>query len=100
MPGMNTIGVRVRDHSGDNEARMRLRTGRTIGQVRPRILDRLALSEREGSGEPITYAFYNETAREKPYLQDNQVVGDVLVDGETLRVVPEITAGNRPGRRP
>ena len=95
MPGMNTIGVRVRDHSGDNEAHMRLRASRTIGQVRPRILDRLALSEQEANGEPITYAIYNDSAHGKPYIQDSQIVGDVLSDGETLRIVPEITAGGR-----
>jgi hypothetical protein len=90
---MNTIGVRVRDHSGDHEAHMKLRTSRTIGQVRPRILDRLALSEQESNGEPITWALYNDSVRSKPYLQDGQIVGDVLDDGHTLRVVPEITAG-------
>ncbi len=96
MSGMNTIGVRVRDHSGDNEARMRLRTGRTIGQVRPRILDRLVLSEQEGNGEQITYALYNDSEQTKPYLRDSETVGDVLRDGQTLRIVPEITAGRRP----
>jgi hypothetical protein len=93
MRGMNTIGVRVRDHSGDHEAHMNLRTSRTIGQVRPRILDRLALSEQESNGEPISWALYNDSVRSKPYLQDGQIVGDVLDDGHTLRVVPEITAG-------
>ncbi len=103
MAGMSTIGVRVRDHTGDLEGPARLQRDRTIGQSRPTILESLgSLEDRdnvnensESATEEETFSIYNESDQLR-YLQDGEIVGDVLCDGQTLRVVPEIMAGGSP----
>jgi hypothetical protein len=66
---------------------------RTVAQVRPQILERLAMPAVYDSGEAITYALYNDSDEVKPYLQDTQYVGEVLRAGQTVRIVPQIIAG-------
>jgi hypothetical protein len=72
---------------------MRLPVARTIGQVRPRIVSRLALPLEDESGYPVFYSIYNDSVEPKAFLEDGQTVGKTLNEGQTIRVVPEITAG-------
>ena len=88
-----TIEVCVKDHTGDRSGQVYLGLNRTIGQVRPQILEPLSLDLQDDVGQPITYVLANDSLPAKPYLADNQYVGEVLVAGQTVRVVPEIIAG-------
>jgi len=88
-----TIEVSVKDHTGDISARVHLAVDRTIAQVRPQILEPLSLHLEAGAGQPVTYVLANDSLPEKPYLSDNQYVGEVLADGQVVRVLPEIVAG-------
>lgn len=93
MTGEKTIEVWANDFTGDRSAQIRLNTRRTIAQVRPQILERLAMPLEDDAGEPISYALFNDSVDSKPYLQDAQSVGEVLTEGQSVRVVPEIIAG-------
>lgn len=88
-----TIEVCVKDHTDDRSAQIRLGVDKTIGQVRPQILEPLAAPLEDDSGEPITYVLYNLSHEDKPHLQDTQTVGQVLADGHVVQAVPEIIAG-------
>ena len=90
-----SIRVIVKDHTGENCATMQLPGNRTIRQILPRILDRLALPQEEDSGEPISYALYNDSEEGKPYLEQSQKVREVVREGQRLCTVPEIIAGAR-----
>jgi|GEM_PF-6831540 len=87
------IAVWAKDFTGDRVAQVRLNCQRTIAQVRPQILESLYMALEDDSGEPITYALFNDSLESKPYLQDVQCVGEVLAEGQTVRAVPEIVAG-------
>lgn len=93
MTGEKTIEVWANDFTGDRSEQIRLNTRRTIAQVRPQILERLAMPLEDDAGEPISYALFNDSIEAKPYLQDEQFVGEVLTEGQTVRAVPEIIAG-------
>ena len=93
MSSESSVSIQVRDHTDDRQATMRLIASRTIAQVRPRILERLALPLEEESGEAIWYSLFNDSDQAKPYLHDAKVVGDALTDGQTVRAIPEIVAG-------
>jgi hypothetical protein len=93
MLAENTIEIHVRDHTDLRAGLVRLGTEETIGQVRPQIVERLAMPLEDDAGEPISYALYNESHESKPYLEDSQRVWQVLDEGQTVRVVPEIIAG-------
>ncbi len=93
MLAESTIEVCVRDHTDLRSGLVRLGTDETIGQVRPRLMERLAMPLEDDAGEPISYALYNESHENKPYLEDPQRVWQVLDEGQTVRVVPEIIAG-------
>lgn len=93
MLAEKTIEICVKDHTNDRSAQIRLGVHRTIGQVRPQILEPLAVALEDDSGEPITYALYNLSHEDKPYLQDIHRVGQVLSNGQTIQAIPEIIAG-------
>jgi hypothetical protein len=93
MLSERTIEVCVRDHTDLCSGLVRLGTDETIGQVRPRFVESLAMQFEDDAGNPISYALYNDSHENKCYLQDTQIVGQALSEGQTVRVIPEIIAG-------
>ena len=89
----STIDVCVRDHTDLRSGSVRLGTHETIGQIRPRLVERLAMPLEDDAGESISYALYNDSHEKKPHLEDSKEVWQVLNQGQTVRVVPEIIAG-------
>jgi len=93
MLSQKSIEVNVRDHTDLRCGRVRLAVNETIAQIRPQILERLAMPLEDNRGEPISYTLCNESHVNQPYLQDSQRVGQVLVEGQTVRAIPQIIAG-------
>ncbi|MBE3132588.1 MAG: hypothetical protein IMZ55_03885 [Acidobacteria bacterium] len=79
------------DCTGDRQAAISVPEDRTVGQVRPQVLEGLRLGD--GGREAVTWWLYNTSVPENRLLSDNEVVRDVIRPGHTVRVVPNIVAG-------
>ena len=86
-----TISFDVRDMTGSRRERLSVPVDRTIGQVRPQIIESLGLSDNEFDDEPATWTLYRSDPEQ--VLSDTDIVGDVIKEDQTVMPVENIVAG-------
>jgi len=92
------LHLNVSDLTGDRRRGLRVSAERTIAQVRPQVLQALWPDGSDWLGSDqaeTTWSLYNVSVPGEPQLLDGDRVGDVLQDGQEIRVEPTMTAGRR-----
>ena len=90
-----TVSFNVSDTTGSSTARLTVLADSTIGQARPQILESLELSNSDFNGQPVTWTLYR-SAPDEQALSDDDRIGDVLNEGQTVVPMKNITAGGYP----
>ena len=88
------ISVQVSDVSGQ---KLRSVSGipndATVGELTQTLLSQMNLPRNDGEGRPLTYHTLNE--REGRHLHASERVGEVVHEGDTLVLEPNIDAGRK-----
>ena len=66
------------------------RTAR-IGDLVKSLIPQMGLSSKDTGGRPLAYQAFSR--REHCHLRGSDTVGDVLLDGDEISVLPDIQAG-------
>jgi hypothetical protein len=61
----------------------------TLGEVIESVTDHLRLPSNDSQGRPVTYAARSSSGS----LNESDIVGDVLVENETVTLTQNVTAG-------
>jgi hypothetical protein len=86
------ITLEAIDLSGQNAIRLRgFPAERTVGELVTTAVSRMGLRHSDPEGRPYTYQARHETNGQALYV--SEVVGDVLKDGDRIRLAPNIDAG-------
>lgn len=94
--GQKTISFEVRDWAGRCVPQeLTVQKDQAIGEIRPQIIESLKLSEYDFGGQPTTWHLYKEADPENQRFSDADMVKDVIEQGQTVVVSPNIVAGQR-----
>jgi hypothetical protein len=81
------------DLSGQNAIRLRrFPAEHTVGELVTTAVARMGLRPNDPEGRPYTYQARHEASGQALFV--SEVVGDVLKDGERIRLAPNIDAGS------
>ena len=90
MPSLN---VQVWDATGNKRQEVELPDDAPVNRILAVLVDRMGLPATGPDGQPLTYKFQHK--RSGKQLLDEQCLADVgVVEGDVLRLQPEITAGS------
>lgn len=82
--------VFIEDHTGNKRREARVDATATVDRLIPALITALELPATDPSGRPITY----HLAFEQRQLALDETLGDAgVIDGSTLQLVPQMTAG-------
>ena len=89
---MASITVQVLDATGNKRQEVELPVDASVNRIIAVLLDKMNLPKTGPDGQPLSYKFHHK--RTGKQLQDNQTLASIgAVDGDVLRLQPEITAG-------
>lgn len=89
---MGVLNVELWDTTGNKRQTAELPDDAPVDRIMEVLIDRLNLPKNGPDGQPMSYKFHHK--RTGKQLSDEQTFGDAdVLDGDVLRVVPEITAG-------
>lgn len=89
---MASITVQVLDATGNKRQEVELPVDASVNRIIAVLLDKMNLPKNGPDGQPLSYKFHHK--RTGKQLQDNQTLASIgAVDGDVLRLQPEITAG-------
>ena len=89
---MASITVQVLDATGHKRQEVELPDNAPVNRIIAVLLDKMHLPKNGPDGQPLAYKFHHK--RTGKQLQDSQSLSSVgAVDGDIIRLQPEITAG-------
>ena len=89
---MASITVQVLDATGNKRQEVELPDNAPVNRIIAVLLDKMNLPKNGPDGQPLAYKFHHK--RTGKQLQDSQSLASVgAVDGDIIRLQPEITAG-------
>jgi hypothetical protein len=89
---MANITVQIIDATGNKRQEVELPDDAAVNRILAVLLDKMALPKVGPDGQPLSYKFHHK--RTGKQLQDAQTLSEVgAVDGDIMRLQPEITAG-------
>lgn len=89
---MATITVQVWDATGNKRQDVELPDDAPVNRILAVLLEKMNLPRTAPDGQPLSYKFHHK--RSGKQLLDEQCLADVgVVEGDVLRLHPEITAG-------
>ena len=90
---MGMITVEVWDTTGNKRQAAEVPDDAPVNRIMAVLVDRLSLPKNSPDGQPMVYKFHHKASGKQ--LVDEQTLAEAGVkEGDVLRVVPEITAGN------
>ena len=91
--GYAAVTLEARDVTGQHAVRLRAVPGdSTVGELVTTAVSRLALPNVDPEGRPFSFQARHETTGQ--HLFASELVGEVLEDGDRIRVSPDISAGH------
>jgi len=89
----DSVTITVQDVTGEKEHIVAYGADRTIGELveDPRVLQEVDLAPVGSGTAGVTYGARRE--RDEILLNTDDKLGDVLKDGESVRLLPQIVAG-------
>jgi len=89
----DSVTITVQDVTGEKEHEVSYGVDRTIGELveDPRVLQEVDLPAVGSGTSGVTYGARRE--RDELLLSSEDKLGDVLRDGESVRLLPQIVAG-------
>lgn len=89
---MANLTVQVLDATGNKRQEVELPDNAPVNRIIAVLLDKMNLPKNGPDGQPLSYKFHHK--RTGKQLQDNQSLASIgAMDGDMLRLQPEITAG-------
>ena len=89
---MANLTVQVLDATGNKRQEVELPDNAPVNRIIAVLLDKMNLPKFGPDGQPLSYKFHHK--RTGKQLQDNQSLASIgAMDGDMLRLQPEITAG-------
>jgi hypothetical protein len=89
---MATISVNVTDATGSRRDEVEMPDDQPIIRILAALVQKMGLPLAGPDGQPMSYRFHH--AESQSQLRDNETFASSNVkSGDTLRLVPEITAG-------
>lgn len=89
---MATISVNVTDATGSRRDEVEMPDDQPIIRILAALVQKMGLPLAGPDGQPMSYRFHH--AESQSQLRDNETFASSNVkNGDTLRLVPEITAG-------
>jgi len=90
------ISVEALDVTSQHAIRLRgVPAEQTVGELVTTAVGRMGLPTVDPAGRPYSFMARHEVTGEALFV--SQPVGDVLKDGERIRVLPSVDAGRAPG---
>jgi hypothetical protein len=94
---MATISVQVWDVTGSKRNEVDLPDNAPVNRILAVLLERMGMPRTGPDGQLLSYKFHHK--RTGKQLQDEQCLADAgVMNGDVLRLMPEITPGIRMGR--
>ncbi len=95
---MATLNVQVWDVTGNKRQEVELPDNAPVNRILAVLLEKMNMPRTAPDGQPLSYKFHHK--RSGRQLLDDQCLADVgVVEGDVLRLQPEITAGRGTGLR-
>ena len=89
---MASITVQILDATGNKRQEVELPDNAPVNRIIAVLLDKMNLPKTGPDGQPLAYKFHHK--RTGKQLQDSQSLSSVgAMDGDIIRLQPEITAG-------
>lgn len=89
---MASITVQVLDATGNKRQEVELPDNAPVNRIIAVLLDKMNLPKTGPDGQPLAYKFHHK--RTGKQLQDSQTLSSIgALDGDIIRLQPEITAG-------
>jgi hypothetical protein len=89
---MPTISVNVTDATGSRRDEVEMPDDQPVIRILAALVQKMGLPLAGPDGQPMSYRFHH--AESQSQLRDNETFASSNVNsGDTLRLVPEITAG-------
>ena len=89
---MAHLTVQVIDATGNKRQEVELPDSAPVNRIIAVLLDKMNLPKNGPDGQPLSYKFHHK--RTGKQLQDSQSLASIgAMDGDILRLQPEITAG-------
>jgi len=89
---MATINVQVWDVTGSKRTEVELPDNAPVNRILAVLLEKMNMPRTSPDGQPMSYKFHHK--RSGKQLNDEQCLADVgVVEGDVLRLMPEITPG-------
>lgn len=89
---MANLTVQILDATGNKRQEVELPDSAPVNRIIAVLLDKMNLPKNGPDGQPLSYKFHHK--RTGKQLQDCQSLAEIgAVDGDILRLQPEITAG-------
>ena len=93
-PDQQRVRVFIRDHTGNKTREVRIAVGVQVEELTPALINALRLPVTDPSGRPVTYHL---AFNDRQIQRDETLAGAGVVEGATLSIVPEMTAGRGKG---
>ena len=93
---MARVNVTIVDAVGSKEQQATLPDDAPVRRIIAKLVQMMKLPATGPDGNPLSYKFHHKASGRQ--LTDDQTLGQAEVkDGDVLRLMPEITAGDLPG---
>jgi proteasome lid subunit RPN8/RPN11/uncharacterized ubiquitin-like protein YukD len=90
------LNIHLEDHTGNTTKQAKLSDSATVARLIPALVTALELPITDPSGRPVVYRLSHNSRQ----LQDDEsLVAAGVQNGDTITIVPEMTAGGRAGLR-
>ena len=90
--GYAPVTLEARDVTGQHAIRLRAVPGdSTVGELVSTAVSRLGLPNIDVEGRPFAFQARHETSGQQLFV--SELVGEVLREGDRIRVLPDISAG-------
>jgi len=86
------IRVFIEDHTGNKRREARIAADAPVRELVPALITAMQLPATDPSGRPITYHL---AFADRQLQGDETLAGAGVVDGATITLVPEMTAGQK-----
>lgn len=89
---MSTLDITISDATGSKEQEATMPSGAPAIRLIAKLIELLDLPITGPDGHPLSYKFHHKASGRQ--LRDNETLQEAgVADGDTLRIVAEITAG-------
>ncbi|MCX7013718.1 MAG: EsaB/YukD family protein [Candidatus Sumerlaeota bacterium] len=89
---MGLITVEIWDSTGNKRQTAEIPDDAPVDRIMAVLVDRMSLPKSSPDGAPMSYKFHHKASGRQLQDEETLAAGGVK-DGDVLRIVPEITAG-------